>query len=116
MWVAVVSTVSGVIAGIFIGALIEASAHDDSAERLQHRNRMSELKWQTVEAWGVGYQNGFNDSRLICLEALRQQQEMMREHLEHTPQKLDSTAGSGTDRDGITITRPGSAEVSQATD
>lgn len=65
----------------------------------------------TIEAWGVGYQHGFDDSRTLC-EQLLLQQEMMLEYLEQpqAPDRSDSVRG-GTDRDGATISGLGSRAI-----
>ena len=71
----------------------------------------------TLEAWGAGYQQGFNDSRMMCEQVLRQQQEMMLEYLEQqqAPDQSDSVRG-GTDRDGATISGFGITKVPKTKD
>lgn len=71
----------------------------------------------TVEVWGVGYQQGFNDSRILCEQVLHNQQEMMLEYLEQHPQpdRSNSVRG-GTDRDGATISGLRGTKVPKITD
>lgn len=88
----------GFILGIITGIGIQGS--EDSA--LQER--MAEPEWRTVEAWGMGYMQGFEDSMTLC-EQLLQQQEMMREPMEQPLHGRDEATGSGTDRHGTPLTR-----------
>lgn len=59
----------------------------------------------TVEAWGTGYAQGFNDSRDLCIQVLQEQREMMIEQMEPTPPGWSpaETTDSGTDRHGVAL-------------
>ena len=99
----------GLILGIGIGTGVAISTHD--AEALQRH--MAGPEWQTVEVWAVGYSNGFNDSRDLCIQVLQQQRETMLEQMEPTPPRWNSaeTPGIGADRHGATLPGLGSSTL-----
>ena len=104
----VIIGIISLVLGIFLGSWIEASKQDDTV--VVPQEHIADPEWQTVEAWGAGYAQGFGDSVAMCREAMHKQREKMLEQMEPLAPGRDSaeTPGSGTDRHGATLPRLGS--------
>lgn len=105
----IISAGIGLAIGILIGVMVSPlllETHESSV--LQEH--MAVPEWQTVEAWGAGYAQGFGDSVAMCRQALYKQREKMLEHMEPLAPGWDSTEalGVGTDRHGVAFPRLGS--------